>query len=292
MSSQAVMSLMGEAEFMLWIVLGLLFWTKKLHRRFPAMWGYLLLHIVSTPILLILFHGQAHHWINGYSFDLYFYSYWAVYIVSAVLLYFICIEVFHSVLSAFAGLQRLGTIVFRWVAVVSAIVSLSTLSIERHHPLILPDIAYKLMRSVSILELCLLGFLCLSMSALRFSERDIAFGISLGMGLISANDLFVNSLLARNTSLTGPLQFVFESLILSTLGIWVAYAAQPEPVRKPVMMPINSTILRWNEIASALGYTGTQVALQQPASGFFLTDVEQAVEKALAGEMDSRNSGT
>ena len=89
-----------------------------------------------------------------------------------------------------------------------------------------------------------------------------------------------------------PLQFVFESLILSSLGIWVAYAALPEPVRKPVMMPINSTILRWNEIASALGYTGTQVALQQPASGFFLTDVEQAVEKALAGRWTAANSGT
>ena len=33
------------------------------------------------------------------------------------------------------------------------------------------------MRSVSILELCLLAFLCLSMNALRLSVRDMAFGI-------------------------------------------------------------------------------------------------------------------
>jgi len=43
---------------------------------------------------------------------------------------------------------------------------------------------------------------------------------------------------------------------------------------QPLMVPANSTILRWNEIATALGHTGTQVALQ-PAGGFFLSDVER-----------------
>jgi hypothetical protein len=51
--------------------------------------------------------------------------------------------------------------------------------------MIIPDIAFGLMRSVSVLELCLLGFLCLSMNALRLSVRDLAFGISLGFGVMS-----------------------------------------------------------------------------------------------------------
>ncbi len=59
--------------------------------------------------------------------------------------------------------------------------------------LIIPDIAYALMRSVSILELCLLAFLCLSMNALRLSVRDMAFGIALGFGLMSANDFILAS---------------------------------------------------------------------------------------------------
>jgi hypothetical protein len=77
-------------------------------------------------------------------------------------------------------------------------------------------------------------------------------------------------------------QFLYESLILGVLGIWVAYAALPEPVRKPVVLPVDSLLFRWNEIASALGHTGTQVAVQQPASGFFLTDAERTVEEMLA----------
>jgi hypothetical protein len=266
------------AEFALWAAFGFLFWTRNLHRRFPAMGVYLALRVVSMPVFLIFFYGQTQQWFNGHSSNMYFYFYWAVYIASAVLLFFVCIEVFRSALSAFSGLQRLGTVVFRWAALASVIVSLSTLTLEHSRALMITHIATGLMRSVSILELCLLAFLCLSMNALRLSIRDMAFGISLGFGLMSANDFIVGALLARNTSLTGPLQLVYESVILVLLGIWIGYAALPEPARQPLVMPVNSILLRWNEIASVLGYTGTQVAVQ-PAGGFILTDVERVAER-------------
>jgi hypothetical protein len=63
----------------------------------------------------------------------------------------------------------------------------------------------------------------------------------------------------------------------------------PERMRKPVIMPANSTIYRWNEIASALGH-GTKVAVQQPANGFFLTDVERVVEKVLTRNLQGNES--
>jgi hypothetical protein len=80
--------------------------------------------------------------------------------------------------------------------------------------------------------------------------------------------------------LIAPWQFVYESAILATLGMWVAYCALPELARQPLMVPANSLIFRWNEIATALGHTGTQVAVQ-PAGGFSLTEAENAVEEAL-----------
>jgi hypothetical protein len=282
MSSQAAMSLLCVAEFALWAVLSFLFWIGKLHRRFPAMGAYLALRVASMPALLFLLYGQERHWFNGYSFDMYFYGYWAMYFASAVLLFFICIEVFRSALSGFSGLQRLGTVAFRWVALVSAVVSLSTLSFVQPHILLIPAIAYRLMSSVSILELCLLAFLCLSMNALRLSVRGMAFGIALGFGLMSSSDFILASFISRNTSLTGSLQFVSESVILLALGIWVAYCAVPQSARLPVMVPASSLIFRWNEIASALGHTGTQVAMRQPDGGILLTDVENVVENALA----------
>jgi len=274
------MTVMSAAEFLLWAVLGFVFWKKGLHRRFPAMGSYLALRVASAPVLLLLLYGQAQHWFNDYCFLMYFFTYWAVYIASAVLLYFICTEVFRAALSAFSGLMRLGIVAFRWAALVSVIVSVASTSFVHRGILLIPDLAYALMRSVSILELCLLAFLCLSMNSLRIPVRDIAFGIALGFGLMSANDFVIASVLARNTSLTSPLQFVNESLVLLSLGIWVVYSVLPEAARSPVVMPANSTIYRWNEIASALGH-GTQVAVQQPANSFFLSDVEKVVEKVL-----------
>ena len=92
-----------------------------------------------------------------------------------------------------------------------------------------------------------------------------------------------------HSSLTDPFQFVYEALMLVTIGVWVAYCAMPEPLRKPVVVPANSTIYRWNEIASALGHRhpGRRGAAR---SSFFLTDVEKVVDKVLTRNLrESRN---
>jgi hypothetical protein len=291
MSSESAMSLMSALEFLLSAALGFMFWKKGLHRRFPSMGSYLALRVASTPILSLLYMGST---LPSFQYErtcaqAYFFVFWAVYIMSAVLLFFVCMEVFRSALSSLPGLLRFGLVIFRWAAVVSLIVTFSSISYTHRGLLSIPDIASGLMRSVSLLELCLLAFLCLCMNALRLSIRDLAFGIALGFGLMSANDFIVVSLISRNASLTAPLQFVYEAMILVALGTWVAYAALPEQARRPVVMAANSTIYRWNEIASALGHPGTQVAVQQ-ANGFFLTDVEKVVDKVLNRSLKGRES--
>jgi hypothetical protein len=286
------MSVLSGAETVLWAALALLFWKRKLQRRFPAMGAYLALRVASTPVLLLLLCGQSQHWLNDYCYVIYFFGYWAVYIASAILLFFICIEVFRSALSAFSGLMKFGIVIFRWVVLASIVVSLSTVSFSHRGILIIPDIAYGLMRSVSIVEICLLGFLCLSMNALRLSPRHMAFGIALGFGLMSANDFVQSIVVSMWTPLNAPWQFVYESGILVALSALATYCALPEPASQPMVMPVNSTIYRWNEIASALGHTGTQVAVQQPAGSFFLTDVEKVVEKVLSRSLKGSESNS
>lgn len=282
------MSLMSVMEFALWATLAFLFWKKGLHKRFPALNVYLSLRVGSMPILLALLYIQARPWGHQY-FPFYFYPYWAVYIASAITLFFVVLEIFRSVLSAFSGLMRLGTVVFRWVALVSAVASLGSISYTHPSISLIPDFALALMRAVSILEICLLAFLCLCINALQLSFKDLAVGFGLGFGMMSANDLIFAALIPGNSSLTAPLQFAYEAVILLTVGMWVGYCAMPERLRKPVVMPANSTIYRWNEIAAALGH-GTKVAVHQPANGFFLTDVERVVEKVLTRNLQSNES--
>src|SRR5258708_107957 len=136
------MSVMSAVEFLLWASLGYLFWTKNLQKRFPAMSTYLVIRVFSTPILLVLLFGQAQHWFNDYCYAAYFYAYWAVYIASAVSLFFVCLEVFRSALSAFSGLVRFGIVIFRWAAVVSVIMSLTTVPFAHRGVLLIADIGF------------------------------------------------------------------------------------------------------------------------------------------------------
>lgn len=286
---------MNALEFLLWAVLAVLFWNKGLHRRFPAMSSYLILRAISTPPLFFVLRAESTDWGRVHEVLLskvYFFGFFATYLTTVVLLYFICIEVFRSALAAFPGITKLAIVIFRWAAVVSVIVSLSSISYAHKGLNIIPDISYGLMHSVSVLELCLLAFLCLSMNALRLTVRDVSFGIAFGFGVLSSGDFILASWISRAASVNDPIQFIYESLILATLAVWVTYCILPEPARKPILMPASSTIYRWNEIASALGHTGTRVAVQQPANSFFLSDVERVVEKVLARNMKGRESET
>ncbi len=211
------MSAMSVVEFLLWSTLGFVFWKKGLQKRFPALNVYLLLRVCSMPVLLALLNIQAQPWGHQY-FRFYFFSSWAVYIASAIILFFVTLEIFRSVLSSFSGLMRLGTIVFRWVALVSAFASLGSVSYTHPSLSLLPDFALALMRSVSILELCLLAFLCLCINALQLSFRDLAFGFGLGFGLMSANDLIFSALISSNSSLNAPLQYAYEAVTLIIVG--------------------------------------------------------------------------
>ena len=289
MTSQLAMSAMSVAEFSLWAVIGFLFWKRKLYRRFPFMGAYLGLRVAAMPMLMAAFYLQSQPWGQAY-YAVYFFVYWGAYLASSILLLMVSIEVFRSALSALPGLMKIGIVIFRWAILVSVVLTFSSISFAHRGFALVPDISTGLMRSVSVLELCLLAFLCLSMNALRLSFRDLAFGIALGFGVLSVNDFIFAALRPRTPSMTASLQFVYETLILASLALWVVYCALPETARKPLMMPANSTIYRWNEIASALGHTGTQIAVQQPASSFFLTDVEQVVEKVLTRNLKGRES--
>ena len=112
---------------------------------------------------------------------------------------------------------------------------MTTLPFSHHGALMYSGCGYALMRSVSILELCLLLFLCLSMNALQISGRDMAFGIALGFGLFSADDFILSPLLVRHTSRQRRCSF-WRVADLLTLGIWIVYTALPEPERKPVVL--------------------------------------------------------
>lgn len=285
------MLLLTVFELLIWSALGVLFWRKQLQKRFPAMSVYLALRLGSAPLIFVLLMGEQHYGFHSWYYVAYFYLYWFLYSASAVTLYFIALEVFRAALSPFSGLVRFGTVIFRWAAVASFLLGASTLNISASRDVVLA-VLYRLMRSVSILELCLLAFLCLAMNALRLSPRDLPFGIALGFGVQASSDFVLSTFWSRLSSMHSAGQFASEGITLLSLSIWMIYFALPARERKPVVVPATSTIYRWNEIASALGHKPPTLTVPQPANSFFLTDVEKVVEKVLAKNLQQGESGS
>lgn len=289
------MSVLTVLECVLWCALGYVFWSKKLNQRYPMMGRYVALHVFGAPVLAVVLQLQAHAHSQGSMvgfFTVYFFLYWGIYLASAVLLLFVCVEMFRSALSGFSGLMRFGSVIFRWAAILCVISCLATISYHRPGFLIITDLAAGLMRAVSLVELGLLAFLCLAMNALQISPKNLCFGVTLGFGILSSSDFIWAMIMPMWTNFQSRGQFVNESITLLVLALWAVYAVVPEPARKPVVLSANSTIYRWNEIASALGTKGTNVVTvpQHAAASFFLTDVEKVVDKVLAKNLTRSES--
>jgi hypothetical protein len=146
------------------------------------------------------------------------------------------------------------------------------------------------MRCVSILELCLLAFLALFIHSLGRSFRSLAFGVALGFGLQAAIELIVSIAASRSAALDVNLNIVLQLVITLVLSGWLAYFALPEPVaeREAITLPVSSPLIRWNEIANALGHSTPHVAVGQSGASF-LKDVEQVVDKVLTKNSISVN---
>lgn len=257
-------------------------------RRFPAMTFYLGFRCVTDAGLFFILNENRFFEVSTRTQTLtYIYAYWICYFIGAVAIFFALQEIFKTVMQPVPGLQRLGLIAFRWVGIATVVVLLGMTVIPNHKfgssDAFFMTLDVQLMRCVSILEICLLAYLALSVHSLGRSFRGRAFGIGLGFGLEAAGEL-VCSLMS---SQPGPI-WSFANLLLMTGGtaallIWTAYFLLPEPAeeRAAITLPVTSPLLRWNDIASALGQHPAHVSLGATSSAFFLQDVEQVVDKFL-----------
>lgn len=260
-----------------------------LSERFPAMRNYLVLRCASDVILLfILKENLIFHVSNVTQTVTYIYAYWISYAVVAVAIFFALQEVFKALMEPVPGLQRLGLITFRWVSVASAVLLIGIGSSTQYQAgtkgmIFASLVGIQLMRCVSILEICLLAYLAISLNSLGRSYRGRVFGIGFGFGLQAAGELIVSSMLTRFHSIWSWQNLLVEIPAVAALVIWTVYLVLPEPAaeRGPITLPITSPLLRWNDIASALGQRPAHVALGATSSAFFLQDVEEVVDKFL-----------
>ncbi|MFZ0662864.1 MAG: hypothetical protein WAM66_09240 [Acidobacteriaceae bacterium] len=256
-------------------------------KQFPAMTCYLGLRCVTDAGLYFILNEDRFFAVSARTQTLtYIYSYWILYALGAIAIFFALQEVFKTVMSPVPGLKRLGLLVFRWASVLTVVAILGMARFPAHDGntmLFASSLGIQLMRCISILEICLLAYLALSVHSLGRSFRGRTFGIGLGFGMEAAGELISSVFLTRPGSIWSLANLFLMFAGTAALLVWSAYFFLPEPAeeRNPITLPVTSPLLRWNDIASALGQHPAHVSLGATSSAFFLQDVEQVVEKFL-----------
>jgi hypothetical protein len=265
-----------------------LFSRPSIRRHYPWMFGYLTIRAITAVIVEFLFYGPLLASPLTYT-QIYYVVYWASTLVSAGLLFMSCLDVYRQAMAPLPGLAGMGNTVFTWAAIASGMVTATTFTSIASGPDMVTKAALQLLRCAGATELCLLTLLLMSMRAIGLNFRSRPLGFALGLGLMAAIDCAESIVTAIGVGSTPTVGAVFEACSVLTLSVWIAYSASPEPVRKTVTVPVNSTIYKWDRIASALGHKGTQVAVQ-PSQSFFLVDVEKVVERAFTRTLQSKES--
>lgn len=288
MYSSLAQTITVDLDVLLSIAVCVMFFRPSLRKNYPWMFAYMCLRAITGVAVWFLLYGPLLASPMTYT-KIYFVVHWTSYVISAVLLFLGCLDVYRQALAPLQGLVRMGTTIFRWAAVASILVTATTLTSLSSGPTLLIKIGILLMRCVGTTELCLLALLGLSMKAIGLSPRSRPFGIAVGLGVMAAIDCAESSVAVLQIVMNPRIQSLFEAATLLTLVVWTVYSAMPEPARKTVTVRADSTIYKWDQIAQALGHKGTQVVLQ-PTQSFFLVDVEKVVERAFSRTLNSKES--
>jgi hypothetical protein len=270
------------------IVVCAVFFRQKLRKQYPWMFAYLCIRAITAVIVAFLLFGPLLASPLTYT-RIYYVVYWSSTLLSSGLLFLSCLDVYRQAMAPLPGLARMGNTVFTWAAIASALVTATTFTSIAPGPEMVSKVGLQLLRCAGATELCLLALLLMSMRAIGLSPRSRPLGFALGLGLMASIDCAESIVTMLGVPAAPLLQTAFEVSSVLTLSLWIIYATMPEPTRKAVTVPVNSTIYKWDQIASALGHKGTQIAVQ-PAPSFFLVDVEKVVERAFTRTLHGKES--
>jgi hypothetical protein len=219
------------------IVAGIML-RRRLHRVFRIFFAYLIFQIASFFVLFPIFK-----W-GGYI--AYFYTFWTYSALTLVLGFMVIHEIFLDVFRPYHTLKDLGSVLFRWAALVmllvACVVAASSPASEQG-PLVQAIVTVQ--RCVRVVQCGLILFLLVFSKYLGVSWRHHSFGISLGFGGFAGAEL---AMLALNTSgHASQITVNFVDLLSYNLAIatWAVYAFLKSPARENTSTLLMSQ--RWEQ---------------------------------------------
>jgi len=242
-------------------------YRRGLHRDYPFFFNYMLLPVISEPILAVLMKC---------SYNYYYYAYYVNLGLSILLSFAVLQEIFKDAFRPYEALRDLGVILFRWSALVVFLVGVMWAINAAHKPEngVLQDAFLLADRALRLMQCGLVFFLLLFSEYLGIPHRSPLFGISLGFGLFAAIHMLVVTGASHHGILrNGTLSLINSAAYLLTVVIWFGYtlAASPSASLVADSLPVRSK--DWN---SAL-----QDARGPVAADSLLDTMDRTVERLL-----------
>lgn len=191
--------------------------SRRLHRTFPVFFAYLVWQIVVFAVLF-----PIHVW--G-TYPQYFYSFWVSDAISLALGFKVIHEIFLDVFRPYHTLKDLGSVLFKWAALVMLLVAgvvAAASPIGDQGPLVQAILTVQ--RCVRVMQCGLILFLLVFSSYLGVSWRQQSFGISLGFGGFAFVELAMVALNAAGKATQGGVNLVDGVAYNCAILVWFGYA--------------------------------------------------------------------
>jgi hypothetical protein len=247
-------------------LVGILLW-RKLYRTFPIFFSYVAFQIVVFGVLFPL-HNERFY-------TIFYYTYWGTTAVSAILGFFVIHELFQDVFRPYHTLRDLGSVLFKWAALVmllvAGVVAASTASATEEP---LRTGIMTLERSVRVVQCGLILFLLVFSRFLGTNWRQKSFGIALGFGAFASIELALVALNAATDNVFNQRLSTFLNLITYDVTIltWIGYMLVTSPAREPATHMLRPQ--RWEDGLTAIQHP-------QPADSL-IPMFESMVDRALS----------
>jgi len=196
---------------------GVMYW-RKLHRTFPVFFAYIVFQVLN---FLILF--PIYRWNSGMP---YYYAYWISAAISLGIGFKVIHEIFLDVLRPYPNLKDLGTMLFKWAALVMLLVAMVvTAATQPGTETLLDHAVIIVQRCVRVIQCGLILFLLFFSRHLGVSRRQFSFGIALGFGSFATVELIGLALISGgqiHTATISPFNTLAYTLSILT---WIGYAS-------------------------------------------------------------------
>jgi hypothetical protein len=220
---------------------------RKLWRSFPFFFSYLCFELGRTTVLL-----QA--WIR-HKESFYFYGYWCGQGLGAIAILAVIWELFSHAFCHYAGLKRLGNLLFLWAAVVLSAIAVAVAfeSPAGDFNRLMASIMI-VKRSVTLVETGLIGFLFLFAAGFAIRLRRYALGIAAGLAIYGSVDLLG---IVLRTHYGRSFNDTFAWLIMLTnsccVMIWALHFLMPETAKVVPDETVQAKRLQqWNTVLTEL----------------------------------------